>query len=99
MFLFNQKTAYEMRISDWSSDVCSSDLPDRACQPDQHLVGPDASAHARSPPDRAAGVLRARAGAREAAGHDAGSRQGEVLAAPGREIGRASGWERVCQYV
>src|SRR3546814_7720108 len=24
---FNQKTAYEMRISDWSSDVCSSDLP------------------------------------------------------------------------
>src|SRR3546814_854527 len=25
-FLFNQKTAYEMRISDWSSDVCSSDL-------------------------------------------------------------------------
>src|SRR3546814_19914383 len=26
MFLFKQKTAYEMRISDWSSDVCSSDL-------------------------------------------------------------------------
>src|SRR3546814_9126926 len=25
-FLFNQKTAYDMRISDWSSDVCSSDL-------------------------------------------------------------------------
>src|SRR3546814_4256074 len=25
-FLFNQKTAYEIRISDWSSDVCSSDL-------------------------------------------------------------------------
>src|SRR3546814_20449053 len=25
-FLFKQKTAYEMRISDWSSDVCSSDL-------------------------------------------------------------------------
>src|SRR3546814_8604630 len=34
-FFFKQKTAYEMRISDWSSDVCSSDLvgpvvPDRA---------------------------------------------------------------------
>src|SRR3546814_2950875 len=28
-FFFKQKTAYEMRISDWSSDVCSSDL--RAC--------------------------------------------------------------------
>src|SRR3546814_7114861 len=33
-FFFKQKTAYEMRISDWSSDVCSSDLLDdmtRAC--------------------------------------------------------------------
>src|SRR3546814_7521171 len=28
LFFFKQKTAYEMRISDWSSDVCSSDLPD-----------------------------------------------------------------------
>src|SRR3546814_3900914 len=27
IFFFKQKTAYEMRISDWSSDVCSSDLP------------------------------------------------------------------------
>src|SRR3546814_10002867 len=26
IFLFKQKTAYELRISDWSSDVCSSDL-------------------------------------------------------------------------
>src|SRR3546814_10180174 len=26
MFFFKQKTAYELRISDWSSDVCSSDL-------------------------------------------------------------------------
>src|SRR3546814_8172186 len=30
-FFFKQKTAYEMRISDWSSDVCSSDL--LACEP------------------------------------------------------------------
>src|SRR3546814_4275601 len=28
-FFFKQKTAYEMRISDWSSDVCSSDLEPR----------------------------------------------------------------------
>src|SRR3546814_2804955 len=28
-FFFKQKTAYEMRISDWSSDVCSSDLADQ----------------------------------------------------------------------
>src|SRR3546814_6285427 len=39
-FFFKQKTAYEMRISDWSSDVCSSDLgrfalflPPLACLP------------------------------------------------------------------
>src|SRR3546814_4120887 len=35
-FFFKQKTAYEMRISDWSSDVCSSDLPNRCvavCNP------------------------------------------------------------------
>src|SRR3546814_12127903 len=31
-FFFKQKTAYEMRISDWSSDVCSSDLG-AGCQP------------------------------------------------------------------
>src|SRR3546814_5994526 len=29
-FFFKQKTAYEMRISDWSSDVCSSDLESAA---------------------------------------------------------------------
>src|SRR3546814_5956054 len=33
-FFFKQKTAYEMRISDWSSDVCSSDLP----QPDRRSL-------------------------------------------------------------
>src|SRR3546814_8253417 len=30
-FFFKQKTAYEMRISDWSSDVCSSDLETGLC--------------------------------------------------------------------
>src|SRR3546814_10041077 len=55
-FFFKQKTAYEMRISDWSSDVCSSDLveiagPRRGARKhvgeilqgqrlDQHFVGP-----------------------------------------------------------
>src|SRR3546814_8852054 len=29
LFFFKQKTAYEMRISDWSSDVCSSDLENK----------------------------------------------------------------------
>src|SRR3546814_10701440 len=37
-FFFKQKTAYEMRISDWSSDVCSSDL-DRAGEPALAVVG------------------------------------------------------------
>src|SRR3546814_3412408 len=32
-FFFKQKTAYEMRISDWSSDVCSSDLPEITLYP------------------------------------------------------------------
>src|SRR3546814_6615459 len=32
-FFFKQKTAYEMRISDWSSDVCSSDL-----NTDRHFI-------------------------------------------------------------
>src|SRR3546814_5902853 len=32
IFFFKQKTAYEMRISDWSSDVCSSDLGTRRCR-------------------------------------------------------------------
>src|SRR3546814_10269555 len=37
-FFFKQKTAYEMRISDWSSDVCSSDLP-VDCGPDDRPAG------------------------------------------------------------
>src|SRR3546814_16056987 len=36
-FFFKQKTAYEMRISDWSSDVCSSDLMTRENVTDYRL--------------------------------------------------------------
>src|SRR3546814_9554841 len=36
VFFFKQKTAYEMRISDWSSDVCSSDLSD--ARTGQHVI-------------------------------------------------------------
>src|SRR3546814_3599112 len=35
-FFFKQKTAYEMRISDWSSDVCSSDLTDGVTEAFNH---------------------------------------------------------------
>src|SRR3546814_14249991 len=38
-FFFKQKTAYEMRISDWSSDVCSSDLAGRGDQRPLHDAG------------------------------------------------------------
>src|SRR3546814_19081418 len=45
LFFFKQKTAYEMRISDWSSDVCSSDLnPLGACA----ALGSDTWAPARN---------------------------------------------------
>src|SRR3546814_4376765 len=37
-FFFKQKTAYEMRISDWSSDVCSSDLEVAARAIEQDVV-------------------------------------------------------------
>src|SRR3546814_17882463 len=46
-FFFKQKTAYEMRISDWSSDVCSSDLRsqphfvDLACRCQRHIWNAD----------------------------------------------------------
>src|SRR3546814_10684642 len=44
-FFFKQKTAYEMRISDWSSDVCSSDLVKvsacAVCRTDLHVVDGD----------------------------------------------------------
>src|SRR3546814_3870830 len=44
-FFFKQKTAYEMRISDWSSDVCSSDLDGRTDE--YHQIGLGAALAAR----------------------------------------------------
>src|SRR3546814_18169269 len=41
MFFFEQKTAYEMRISDWSSDVCSSDLEKLAAKQREEAVARD----------------------------------------------------------
>src|SRR3546814_3377992 len=44
IFFFKQKTAYEVRISDWSSDVCSSDLSDPVAErfeaPKRRIVDP-----------------------------------------------------------
>src|SRR3546814_1646253 len=86
IFFFKQKTAYELRISDWSSDVCSSDLRNpadslalpRTSRHDLRLLEQDAFRCPRSifslPSSRA-------------------PCQGGV------EIGRASCRERVCRYV
>src|SRR3546814_13296105 len=46
-FFFKQKTAYEMRISDWSSDVCSSDLVVSVSCPTAEMMGIRQSATAR----------------------------------------------------
>src|SRR3546814_5953273 len=39
IFFIKQKTAYDMRIRDWSADVCSSDLPLRALGQDDARIG------------------------------------------------------------
>src|SRR3546814_3304430 len=92
-FFFKQKTAYEMRISDWSSDVCSSDLS--ACEPFSISAAASRArrrlrqgrANAGKIARRRARLLRARWLRK---GHDAPDRD---------KIGRASCRERVCQYV
>src|SRR3546814_2722508 len=45
-FLFKQKTAYELRISDWSSDVCSSDLRSRLQEQEDGWSHGGSAAHA-----------------------------------------------------
>src|SRR3546814_19216762 len=100
-----------MRISDWSSDVCSSDLPDRRAGRGHHRVGLDhvAVLEQRGDPaidpavQRADGAVADRAAETEQAllehiGTRVGS--GDMTAAfeSDREIGRATSRERVCQY-
>src|SRR3546814_2220865 len=105
VFFFKQKTAYEMRISDWSSDVCSSDLVvDLARGADQRgLFGRGADEEPRI--DRDAMPADAGAGRQDV---DARVAVGEADHFPHidphrvrheTEIGRASCREGVCQYV
>src|SRR3546814_2676524 len=87
-FFFKQKTAYEMRISDWSSDVCSSDLMGQADQGCPHPLeqgdGQDDHPFASREEEE---VTMARS----------------IWKGPfvelSLQIGRASCRERVCQYV
>src|SRR3546814_8189555 len=62
-FFFKQKTAYEMRISDWSSDVCSSDLKWLCRQPFVRARVPARAAHSgrhRESPEVHSGSPRTR---------------------------------------
>src|SRR3546814_5489728 len=83
-FFFKQKTAYEMRISDWSSDVCSSDLVKTAVR--QGVVVPIRAAVAFAEPAKP-GI------------HQGLAAHHQTRAEVGGQIGRASCRERVCQYV
>src|SRR3546814_6235705 len=94
-FFFKQKTAYEMRISDWSSDVCSSDL-DR----DELAVGAGVAVVEMG---AAVEHVDARCVLQpphclETPGH-AGEQRRAVGHRAVDTIGRASCRERVCQYV
>src|SRR3546814_5510981 len=95
-FFFKQKTAYEMRISDWSSDVCSSDLLDFAGTPSGTREQDDLRllqlGHlAPRVERRVIEVADGRADSPFAANQRADIRL--------HKIGRASCRERVCQYV
>src|SRR3546814_5154126 len=56
IFIYKQKTAYEMRISDWSSDVCSSDLPRHHPHAEMFVQQVDAAQHAEHRRQREAGI-------------------------------------------
>src|SRR3546814_6209863 len=87
-FFFKQKTAYEMRISDWSSDVCSSDLAAEQDGPERHGEGQH-----RRPPGRQIGEAEHRA---EIPGGDVEERDGgEARPAPPRSEERRVGQECV----
>src|SRR3546814_10853666 len=101
-FFFKQKTAYEMRISDWSSDVCSSDLlADERALAEQVLVHVGHRARVRI--DARLATVQARVPRAHPAAHArADPRLQDAVAAADHappEIGRASGRERVCQDV
>src|SRR3546814_5839877 len=91
-FFFKQKTAYEMRISDWSSDVCSSDQIDDALF-DAYAASSDFIQAYIFPGGCLLSESRFRALAEERGFAWRGVRYF------GGEIGSASCRESVCQYV
>src|SRR3546814_5428738 len=91
---FKQKTAYEMRISDWSSDVCSSDL-----MTDAEAARGTREAAVGDERHRLAQALAVDGGGRGQHLAHAGAALRPLVADDDHEIGRASCRERVCQYV
>src|SRR3546814_8312107 len=88
IYFFKQKTAYEMLISEWSSDVCSSDLCLRPSEVHRPFPG---GAAAAGEGGRGAGARRGRD--RAEIGRGRGDFRADV------QIGRAACREKVCQYV
>src|SRR3546814_2964982 len=96
-FLFKQKTAYEMRISDWSSDVCSSDLWGGVLGGTLRHLRVEIVVCLHMHHDNAAIVIARFANIDHLA--TSGPKGDEVFVYARCEIGRASCRERVCQYV
>src|SRR3546814_7312678 len=93
---FKQKTAYELRISDWSSDVCSSDLAELRLAA-QRLLGDEAVGADRARVDLVVDQVVQLQHIDVANSHLAVE---EITgAADIKQIGRASCRARVCQYV
>src|SRR3546814_6263089 len=91
-FFFKQKTAYEMRISDWSSDVCSSDL-DLRYDGEGDRGSDDRDDQPAMPHDDALDIAQLQIVHRGVGGALLAVLHGPV------QIGRASCRERVCKYV
>src|SRR3546814_1554593 len=107
-FFFKQKTAYEMRISDWSSDVCSSDLTQAGIGAVILIASAERCCHIDDPrPAHTGGTIDTQAddcliAAASCTAHDKrllryGDKRRALIQRAG--IGRASGRERVCQDV
>src|SRR3546814_2802531 len=97
VFFFKQKTAYEMRISDWSSDVCSSDLFEDQFVMDQ--VKMLLQVHDELVFELPEGDIEAASGVIRQVMESAAEPAIKLSVPLGVEIGRASCRERVCQYV
>src|SRR3546814_6365710 len=97
-FFFKQKTAYEMRIIDWSSDVCSSDLAHCAtisgsCSTASTSWPSRSSVEAIDEPNRPSPITRTAESEGGVSAND-----GPLFREPDDKIGRASCRERVWQY-